>query len=312
MSLIAVLAALALVQDPAQAAPPAPPAPQEPPAVALEEVIVEGRRLEELTREFVDEVSAPPRRRGLARWRDGVCVGVSGIRRDIAQAVADHVSRVALEYGLRPGDPGCQANIVIVFAEDGQALGDAMVERRRQVFHLGIGGLDRGAAALRDFRESDQPVRWWHVSVPTNAQTGDVAIRMPGDEYPPSVQGEGLINKGRWVRDDLNKVIIVVDGEHVNGVGLPQLADYLSMVALAQVDPEGDTSGFPTILNLFDDPEGSPGLTGWDRAYLDALYTGPSERIRPSDQTRQLLRNLRLAREVEDDADPSLPAGESK
>lgn len=299
MSLIAALAALALMQDPAAAAPSGV---QEPPAVALEEVVVEGRRLEQLTREFVDEVSAPTPRRGLARWRGGVCAGVSGIRQDIAQAVADHVSRVALEYGLRPGDPGCRANIVIVFAEDGQALGDAMVERRRRIFRLGVGGLDRGNVALRDFRESDRPVRWWHVSVPTNANTGEVAIRLPGDTGAPFVVGEGLVNKGRWVRDDLNKVIIVVDGEHVNGVGLPQLADYLSMVALAQVDPDGDTSGFSTILNLFDDPDGSPGLTGWDKAYLDALYTGPSERIRASDQTRQLLRNLRRQRAEEDDA----------
>jgi hypothetical protein len=298
--LIAALAALALLQDPAPAAQAAAADPGLP-AIALEDVIVEPRRLEELSRAFVDEVSAPPRRRGLARWRDGVCVGVSGIRRDIAQAVADHVSRVALEYGLRPGDPGCRANVVIVFAEDGQALGDAMVERRERMFHLGVGGLDRGNAALRDFRESDRPVRWWHVSVPTNAQTGDIAIRMPGDEFPPSVPGEGLVNKGRWIRDDLNKVIIVVDGEYVNGVGLPQLADYLSMVALAQVDPEGDTSRFSTILNLFDDPEGSPGLSGWDRAYLDALYSGPSQRIRDSDQTRQLLRNLREARAAEDE-----------
>lgn len=297
MSLIALLAALALVQDPA---PVAPPSAQEPPAVALEEVVVQGRRLEELTRQFVEEVSAPPRNRGLARWRGGVCVGVTGIRQDIAQNIADHVSRVALEYGLRPGDPGCQANVLIVFAEDGQSLGEAMVERRRRVFHLGVGGLDRGAAALDDFRFSDRPVRWWHVSVPTNANTGEVAIRLPGGDAP-QVMGEGLLNKGRWVRDDLNKAIIVVDGDHVDGVGLPQLADYLSMVALAQIDPEGDTSRFSTILNLFDDPEGSPGLTGWDRAYLDALYTGPSERIRDSDQTRQLLRNLREARAAEDE-----------
>lgn len=297
MSLIAVLAALAMIQDPGTGSSASA---QEPPAVALEEVVVEGRRLEALTREFVDEVSAPTPRRGLARWRGGVCVGVSGIRQDIAQALADHVSRVAMEYGLRPGDPGCTANILIVFAEDGQSLGDAMVERRRRVFHLGVGGLDRGSGALDDFRFSDRPVRWWHVSVPTNANTGEVAIRLPGGD-PPRVMGEGLVNKGRWVRDDLNKAIIVVDGGLVSGVGLPQLADYLSMVALAQVDPEGDTSRFSTILNLFDDPEGSPGLTGWDRAYLDALYTGPSERIRASDQTRQLLRNLRRARAAEDE-----------
>ena len=175
-----------------------------------------------------------------------------------------------------------------------------MVERRRRVFHLGVGGLDRGKAALDDFRYSDRPVRWWHVSVPTNAHTGEVGIRRPGGS-PPMIPGEGLVNRGRWLRDDLNKVIIVVDGEKIDGVGLPQLADYLSMVALAQIDPDGDTGGFSTILNLFDDPEGSPGLTGWDRAYLDALYTGPSERIRDSDQTRQLLRNLREARAAGDE-----------
>ncbi|MDP2117219.1 MAG: hypothetical protein Q8J71_07465, partial [Brevundimonas sp.] len=105
----------------------------------------------------------------------------------------------------------------------------------------------------------------------------------------------GLVNRGRWIRDDLNKVIIVVDLDRIDGVMLPQLADYLALVALAQVDPDGDTSRFSTILNLFDDPEGSPGLTGWDRAYLEALYGGPSERIRNSDQTRELLRNLRRA-----------------
>lgn len=289
MSIVAVLAALILMQDPGQAAA------QDPPTIALEDVVVEARRLEELTREFVDEVSAPPRSRGLARWRGGVCVGVVGVRDTIARPLADHVSRIALDHGLRPGDPGCRPNILIVFAENGQSLADAMVERRRQVFRMGLGGLDRGNVALRDFRESERPVRWWHVSLPTNAETDEIAIRLPGDTVAPSVRGEGRINKGRWVRDDLNKVILVVDGEQVHGVELPALADYLSMVALAQIDPDGDTSRFSTILNLFDDPEGSPGLTGWDRAYLDALYTGPSERIRDSDQTRQLLRNLREA-----------------
>ena len=238
MSMIALLAAATLTQA----------APQDPPPVALEDVVVEARRLEALTREFVDEVSAPARRRGLARWRSGLCIGVSGIRQDIAQSLADHVSRVALDLGLRPGDPGCTANVLIVFAENGQALADEMVERRRRAFRLGVGGLDRGNVALADFRESDRPVRWWHVSVPVNAETGDVAIRMPGDDSTnvPRVKSEGRVNRGRLVRDELNKVIIVVDGEQVAGVGLPQLGDYLSMLALAQVDPDGDTSSFAT------------------------------------------------------------------
>lgn len=293
MLMIAALAAWALSQDPLSTPP------QDPPPVALEDVVVEARRLEELTREFVDEVSAPARRRGLARWRSGVCVGVGGIRQDIAQALADHVSRVALEYGLRPGDPGCSANVLIVFAEDGRALADEMVERRRRVFHLGVGGLDRGNVALVDFRESDRPVRWWHVSVPINAETGDIAIRMPGDVGSPYVKGEGRVNRGRLVRDELNKVIIVVDGDQVAGVGLPQLGDYLSMVALAQIDPDGDTGGFASILNLFEDPAGNPGLSGWDRAYLDGLYSNWPWRIRANDQTYEVLRNLREARRAD-------------
>lgn len=293
MSIVSLMAALVLFQEPASAQQTPPPSPREP-AVALEDVIVEAQRLEELTRQFVDEVSAPPRNRGLARWRGGVCVAVVNIRAEVAQPLADRISQVAMEYGLRPGDPGCRPNILVTFADDGQAMGEAMVERRRRVFRVGVGGLDRGNVALRDFRESDRPVRWWHVSIPTNANTGEAGIRLPGGDAP-EVMGEGLVNRGRWIRDDLNKVIIVVDISQIDGAMLPQLADYLALVALAQVDPDGDTSRFETILNLFDDPEGSPGLTGWDRAYLEALYGGPSERIRNNDQTRELLRNLRRA-----------------
>lgn len=293
MSIVSLMAALVLFQEPASAQQTPPPSPREP-AVALEDVIVEAQRLEELTRQFVDEVSAPPRNRGLARWRGGVCVAVVNIRAEVAQPLADRISQVAMEYGLRPGDPGCRPNILVTFADDGQAMGEAMVERRRRVFRVGVGGLDRGNVALRDFRESDRPVRWWHVSIPTDANTGEAGIRLPGGDAP-EVMGEGLVNRGRWIRDDLNKVIIVVDISQIDGAMLPQLADYLALVALAQVDPDGDTSRFETILNLFDDPEGSPGLTGWDRAYLEALYGGPSERIRNNDQTRELLRNLRRA-----------------
>lgn len=291
MSILALAAVVILLQDPQSTRPTAPASTQEP-TVALEDVVVEGRRLEELTREFVDQVSAPPRNRGLARWRSGICVGVVNIRTEVAQPLADRISRVAMDYGLRPGDPGCRPNILVTFADDGAALSNAMVERRRQIFRVGVGGLDRGNVALRDFRESDRPVRWWHVSVPTNANTGEAGIRLPGGDAP-LVMGEGLVNQGRWIRDDLNKVIIVVDINRIEGAMLPQLADYLAMVALAQVDPDGDTSRFSTILNLFENPEDSPGLSDWDRAYLDALYSGPSERIRSSDQTRELLRNIR-------------------
>lgn len=300
MSIVALMAALVLGQG-------VPQEPQEPPAgtqepVTLEDVLVEGQRLEELTREFVDEVSAPPRRRGLARWRGGVCVGVMNIRPATAQALADRVSQLAMDHGLRPGDPGCRPNIVIAFTGDAPALSAGMVDSHRRLFRIGVDGLDRGNAALEAFETTDKPVRWWHVSLPINAETGAPGIRLPGDPSAPFVRGEGLVNKGRWVRDDLRRVFIVVDIDQVAGLMLPQLADYLAMVSLAQIDPDADTAGYATILNLFDDPAAYPGLTGWDRAYLRGLYSGPSERIRNGDQSYYLMRSLQRASSAGDDS----------
>ncbi|KQY91769.1 hypothetical protein [Brevundimonas sp. Root1423] len=299
MSIVALMAALVLTQGAPQEPQASPAETQEP--VALEDVLVEGRRLEELTREFVDEVSAPPRRRGLARWRGGVCVGVMNLRPETAQAFADRVSALAMDHGLRPGDPGCRPNILVVFSGDARAMSAGMVENQRRLFRIGVGGLDRGNLALEAFEATDKPVRWWHVSLPINAETGDPGIRLPGDPAAPFVRGEGLVNKGRWVRDDLRRVVIVVDIDQVSGLMLPQLADYIAMISLAQVDPDADTAGYATILNLFDDPAGYPGLTGWDRAYLRGLYSGPSERIRNSDQSYYLMRSLRRASAAEDD-----------
>ncbi len=55
------------------------------------------------------------------------------------------------------------------------------------------------------------------------------------------------------------------------------VADYVAMVALAQIDPQADTARFSTILNDFP-AQGAPtralqaSLTDWDEAYLHGLY----------------------------------------
>ena len=71
--IIGSLFALALV---AQQVPPAPPGPANE-TIRLEDVVVDARRLEAAAEAYVDLIAAPARRRGLARWHDGVCVGVA-------------------------------------------------------------------------------------------------------------------------------------------------------------------------------------------------------------------------------------------
>lgn len=319
---LALATAIYAPQEAPRTAPPASPPPttaQEP--ATLADVVVEARQLETMVREFVGEVGAPARRRGLARWQGGICVGVVNIRTEVAQYIADRVSQVGMDLGLTPGDPGCRANIFIVFAADSAALADAMVDENRQAFRYGVGGVDRGNPALREFRTADRPVRWWHVSMPTDSETGQRAIRLPGDIDPTTGQPAAPVvavfaasRINSQIRDDMSKVMIIVDVDQLADTNLVQLADYLAFISLAQVDPDGDTAAYDTILNLFDAPQGVDGLTEWDASYLESLYRvqdSPVQRINPNGQAGIMAADMLRARQrARDAADAGTPEGD--
>ena len=261
--------------------------------VRLEDVVVDARRLEESTEAYVDLVAAPARRRGLARWKDGLCVGVANMEVETAQYLADRVSDVARGLGLRAHEPDCHPSVLIIATSDGPAFTEAFVAMRPRLFRVGGAGMDRGSAELRDFIREDRPVRWWHVSLPVDSETGETVVRLPGwvsgsgaaggnestaQEYAPNTAVASASRLTTQYVDVLKRVFIIVDVDRLNGASLQQLGDYVAMLAMAQVDPDADTDRFDTILNLFDDPSVAPtGLTGWDRAYLEGLYARGSE-----------------------------------
>ncbi|MDI6623583.1 MAG: hypothetical protein QME55_02540, partial [Brevundimonas sp.] len=243
-------------------------------------------------------------------WHDRLCVGVVNVRPDLGQAVADRVSQVALDLGLDIGEPGCRANVFIVFTADGAALADAMVEESRRAFRIGVAGLDRGSAALEAFRTVDRPVRWWQISLPVNADTGQRAVRLSGDEAPPQINVFAASRLSTQIRDDLKKAMIIVDVDRLGQVNLAQLADYLAFVTLVQVDPEAETAAYDTILNLFDAPGGVDGLTGWDVSYLTSLYEvqgSPVLRQNPRGQASVIAADMVRDRR---DVDPPTSEGE--
>lgn len=285
------LMAAALLASP-QSAPAAqtPPVSQDP--VRLEDVVVDARRLEDTTEAYVDEVAAPAPRRGLARWKDGMCVGVVNLENETAQFLADRVSDVARSLGLRAHEPECHPSVIIVATSDGPGFTEQFVAMRPRLFRVGAAGMDRGSAELRDFISEERPVRWWHVSLPVDSETGNPVVRPPGyisgsgavtggpsaQQYAPNTVIHAASRLNDQTHDILKRVFIIVDVDQLNGASLQQLGDYVAMVAMAQVDPDADTARFDTILNLFDDPAAAPtGLTGWDRAYLEGLYDLGSE-----------------------------------
>ncbi len=282
--MIELLLAGALLSAPMQAQDPAGSARQDEP-VTLGDVTVTGRPLDQLINNFVVEVAEPNRHRGLARWTERICVGVANLRPETAQVLADRVSTVASELGLDIGAPGCTPNILIVATDDGNALARTLVEERGRAFRLGGAGMDRGGDALADFVQNPRPVRWWQLSIPTDSETGDMAVRLPGDcssgscvdgasalLYAPQISTFAASRLRSQIVDNLSRAIVVVDVDEVSHLSITQLADYVAMVSLAQIDPNADTSAYASILNVMKNPDAAAGLMDWDRAYLEGLY----------------------------------------
>lgn len=261
-------------------------------ATQLEDVVVEGRALEEVVSDFVTEAAVPARGRGLARWHGDICAGVVNLRSDAAQYIADRVSQVGLDLGLNPGEPGCRANIIIVFTDDAAGLTARLAEEHRLAFRSRAGGMERGDVAFAEFVESQRPVRWWHISMPTDAETGQRAIRLPGEvnnfgvPAAPEIRVFAASRLNTQIRDDMKKAMVIVDVDELGRVSLTQLADYIAFVSLAQVDPNADIGAYDTVLKVFDQPATAPdGLTDWDRSYLTSLYEAldaPQSRRNPA------------------------------
>lgn len=264
---------------------------QNPAESTVDDIVVLGRSVEQQARDYVTTLTAAPGRSRLARWRRTVCVGVTGLDAGYAHYLIDRISAVAASVGLNPGDPGCRPDVLIAVTRDPDAVAQAWVADDPNLFRPSRnGGTDLGAEALERFTQSDVPIRWWHVSLTVNAQSGQsVTQTRDGGATVNYVNTPSLIQSS--TREQLVRVFIVVDADRIGQTSFGSLSDYLAFVVLTQTDPEAETTGFDTILNLF---SGQPAarLSAWDSDYLQSLYRTGVNPIRASTQERRIARVL--------------------
>lgn len=265
------LSGAAFAQETPAAAPAASPAP-------VEEVVVTAQRTEDAVRAFVADLSVSVRGSDqLARWDRKICPGVSGLKPQYARPVLDRIAQRAFEVGLDVDEPGCKANILILVTPNADEVTKKIVDSNRDVlgWHAQRGQVSQGRDGLREFIASDAPVRWWHVAGVASNDGVRAGDSHTGDAAAVRIDGGSRIH--RATRVDFGGAFIVVDANRIAGLPLGALADYLSMVGLAQLTPETDTSAFPSILNIFNGVAGGPPadvrLTAWDMSYLRGLYT---------------------------------------
>jgi len=263
-----------------------------------EEVVVTGERLREVVRGFVEELQPPALSEDqMARWNSRVCPLVAGIPARQAQYVVDRVAQRAYALDLRPGGPGCRANLLIFFTTNADLLAETLASDHALVAYYNNAeyGNSLGRDALDRFVRSDAPVRWWHVAQ-TVTHDGQI-IDNDGDTVRTTITGR----LQRSTRQDFNRAIIVVDAQQASGLPFEALSDYLAMVALAQLDASSDTSRIPSILNLFSERDAGETLTtrmtDWDIAYLEGLYAAP--RLAPNTEAQQRAITRRMEEELQ-------------
>lgn len=248
-----------------------------------DDVVITAGRLRDAVRDFVGAVTVEAGNEDqLARWDSRVCPGVIGMAPAQAQAVVDRVATHALDLGLQVGEPGCAANLLVIFTRDSDTVARELVaEHRRALGYYSDGSNTRGRAALTDFAETSRPVRWWHVANTADENGFVIPDRDIEGGPPPSVQAPGGGSRiNRATQQVFSRVIVIVDADRVTGARVGTIADYVAMAALAQLDPDADTSQWPTILNAFRAgvPEDEIVLTAWDISYLQGLYGADGNR----------------------------------
>lgn len=209
----------------------------------------------------------------VARQYREMCVAVTGLSADMGQQFLDRIASNALRLNLSFGKPGCVANSVIIFTNDGKG----QIEKLRKegnwafepLFDYEYKRIFRGSGAAQV----------WHTTGVVGRDGREFSImRMPDGSEVALNKSPSTTRLNDQIRTEIEGTVIIIDAKRSIGKTIPQLADYASMRLFASVDdvetvPDGSV---PTILSLFaPQPFAPDGMTEFDWSYLTGLYRLP-------------------------------------
>jgi hypothetical protein len=237
------------------------------PSETLQEVTVTADRekLEARVSKYVNEIAELKNGEGLPRWKKPVCPLVSGLSRQDGEFILDRFSEIARDAAVPLAAEQCRPNLYILVHPKPKELLLAM-EKKNFAFTFGspLAGEEAPLPSVIDrFIATPRAVRVWDISVETNADG------MPLGTPEPTTSR--LSRPSIW---SLSHVFVIVDQTRLRGVTRGQLADYVALVALADLKSGASLGDARTILNLFDGaPESAPaGMSDWDHSFLKSLY----------------------------------------
>lgn len=206
----------------------------------------------------------------VSRRGPDLCPVVAGAAKDVNSYVRSRLRQVASDVGLKFAARKCYPNLMILFSREPEAMLDQARQRGKIRYDaISLSRIDR-------FKANANPVRWLsytgEVAAYGDISSGDTDIRAMRAPDSHILQP---------VASRLNYSLVVVDARKTDGVEIGALADYLTLITLADIRPDARQPDQASILNLFAEPGGPKRMTASDRAYLRGLYTLKTDRMGP-------------------------------
>jgi hypothetical protein len=221
----------------------------------------------------------------LVRWNSPICLLVVGLNPGDAKIVSDRLTKISASAGAPLARAPCQPNFVIITTSEPDRVLNAWYARDNRLFG------DASPAQIRDFLGSSgsRAVRVWY-----NVDTGRKSGTRNGHFIPSNSRAESSAFVTHSV-SGFSSIFAIVDTNRTEHTALDQLADYVAMLGLTNVDLDADLGNAPSILRLFSPPADTQaaGLSRWDTAFLEALYqSDQTSRAQRFEITERVLREL--------------------
>lgn len=246
----------------------------------LETVTVEATRKRELQRQishFVSSFDVTYLNDSLERWNLPICPLVAGLSSEGGEFILARLSQIARDSHAPLGPEHCRPNLYVVVTNNPDLLVEKWTRRDHGMFNT-----CNGYGYVRAFLHARQPIRVFYNATLISsdgahreATTIDVAgMRLDFSHNACISAGVAGSRLTYGAVQALSAAVIVVDGSRMAHLTMGQLADYVSMIGLAQIRLDANTGTAPTILGLFQQSDSPPqGLSLWDRSFLEGLYS---------------------------------------
>jgi hypothetical protein len=252
---------------------------------APESVTVTGTRNHQVIQDFVRKFTVPTRVAGkITRWGESICPQTVGLRPSAVKFINDRLRAVAKEVGAPINTrANCTINIEIVFTTTPQAMIDNVKKEKPDL--LGYADNQDKLSALATV---SRPIQAWYTTQTRDINNNvylDIAHRkgqgleIPCSDdpcyFPDAVAADSSGTRlGDGIRSEFHHVIIVANPMKLTDYSVGQLADYIALLALSQVDAPEACQPIASIINLLaaDCANDPYGISDNDLAYLRGLY----------------------------------------